>query len=115
MKKLLFVLSVMLMTSVAAMAQPDPKEFVAMQMERYQPEMKMTAEQTPKFEAALLASFEKMMKVFQDSNGDMEAMRTGMEKVNTETTNKIKEIVSPEQFKKYEEVRAKMMAEMQQY
>lgn len=114
MKTLFSLFAALLLTSTIGMAQPEPKEFVAMQMERYQPEMKMNAEQTPKFEAALLSSFEKMMKIFEESNGDQAAMMTGMQKINEETSKKIKEFVTEEQFKKYEEVRTKMMAEFQQ-
>jgi hypothetical protein len=114
MKKLFTLAAGLLLASTMGMAQPDAKEFVSMQMERFQKEMKMTAEQTPKFEAALTASFEKMMKSFQDGGGDMDAMQATMKKNDEETAKVIKTIVSEEQYKKYEEVRAAMRAEFQQ-
>lgn len=110
MKKLFTLGASFMLASTLAMAQPDPKEMVSRQMERYQSELKLTTEQTPKLQVILLAQAEKMMKVFEEGNGDREAMMASMQKMQTETSGKVKEVLTAEQFKKYEELLAQQRA-----
>ncbi len=110
MKKLLLLSGALLLASSMIMAQPDPKEMVSRQLQRYQTELKLTPEQTPKVEAILLAQTEKMGKLFQDNSGDREAMRATMEKMREETTKKLKEVFTADQFKQYEALQAQMRA-----
>lgn len=108
MKKLFTLMTALLLTATIGMAQQprDPKERVKTQMERYQPELKLNADQTAKFEAVLLAEAEKMNKLFEESNGDRDAMMASRQKLTAETSTKVKEILTADQFKKYEELRA---------
>jgi len=113
MKKLFTIVTAILMTAtfgMAQMPQQDPKERVKNQLERYQPELQLNAEQTAKFEAVLLAEAEQMGKLFEASNGDREAMRASREKLTAETTAKVKGVLTPEQFKKYEAMMAERRA-----
>ena len=108
MKKLFTLVAVLTFASTVCMAQPDPKEMVARQIESYKSALTLTAEQTPKVEAFLLVQAEKMGKMFeQGPDGDREAMMANMKKMQEENTAKFKEILTADQFAKYQ----KMMEE----
>jgi biopolymer transport protein ExbD len=108
MKKLFTLAAVLTFASAVCMAQPDPKEMVTRQMESYKSQLTLTAEQTPKVEAILLAQMEKRGKMFeQGQNGDRETMMANMRKMEEENAAKFKEVLTADQFAKYQ----KMMEE----
>jgi Spy/CpxP family protein refolding chaperone len=90
-------------------ATPDAKkakrgpQTIEQQMERLAP-LKLTDEQKPKVEAVLKASSKKRQEIFNDSSIDRSEMRQKMQPIMEEQNKKLKEILTAEQFKQYQEL-----------
>jgi periplasmic protein CpxP/Spy len=100
-------------SSTLATAQQDaPKKkgrmSVEQQMERYNTELSLTAEQKPKVEAVLKETNKKMQEIFNDSSIERSQMREKMQPIREEQNKKMKAILTDEQFKKYEDLQQKM-------
>jgi periplasmic protein CpxP/Spy len=66
--------------------------------------LSLTAEQVPKVKAVLDAQRQKMTELRGDSNLSQEDRRTKMQEMRTDMTAKMKEILTPEQFAKFEKM-----------
>ena len=80
---------------------------VEQQMERLETELKLTDDQKPKVKAALEATAKKRQEL-RDSGTSREEMRDKMRAIMDDQDKKMKEILKPEQYTKYEEVRSQM-------
>ena len=116
MKRLVFLLMVVLLGTTIAMAQNrggqrqfNPEEMAKRQTERYKTELKMNDTQTEKMEQVLLASYKKMSTMREEmrEDADRTKMREQMTEWRTEQEKEIKKILTDDQFEKYE----KMMEE----
>jgi Spy/CpxP family protein refolding chaperone len=106
-------LGALLACGTAVMAQ-DNKEgkggkkglpTVQERMDRMTEALKLTDEQKPKVKVALEDSDKKMHEVMADSSLSREDRREKMQGFRADETKKMKEILTPEQFTKYEEMR----------
>jgi protein CpxP len=75
-----------------------------MRMERMSKELELTAEQKPKVEAALKETDKKMQELRADTSIAREDRQPKMRAIREEETKKLKEILTADQFKKYEEM-----------
>ncbi|QIA08231.1 hypothetical protein [Draconibacterium halophilum] len=113
MKKLAFLLMVVLLGTTIAMAQNrggqrqfNPEEMAKRQTERYKTELKMNDTQTEKMEQVLLASYKKMSTMREEMREDVDRtkMREQMTEWRAEQEKEIKKILTDEQFVKYEKL-----------
>ena len=79
---------------------------IEQQMERMKEQLSLTDEQVPKVKAVLEESNKKRQAIFTDPNfdrSDRTAMREKMAPITEEQNKKLKEILTADQYKKYEE------------
>jgi len=76
--------------------------------ERMIAELKLTEEQSTKFKAAMAEQREKGTKIREDSSLSADQKREKAQALREESQKKIKEILTPEQFQKYEKMRSEM-------
>lgn len=74
------------------------------QLNQLSEQLKLTEEQKPQVKAALEEQNKKLTELRGDSGVAQEDRRTKMQTIREETTKKLKEILTPEQFKKYGEI-----------
>jgi Spy/CpxP family protein refolding chaperone len=74
-------------------------------MKKMVEELKLTAEQQKKIEENQKAQADKMAKLRQDTSLSQEDRRTKMRTIREESDKKMKEILTKEQFEKYEKMR----------
>jgi Spy/CpxP family protein refolding chaperone len=77
---------------------------VEQQMERLTDRLTLTDEQKPKVKAVLEESTKKRQAIFSDTSLDRSEMRTKMRPIMEEQNKKMKEILTADQYKKYEEM-----------
>jgi Spy/CpxP family protein refolding chaperone len=77
---------------------------IEQQMERMTEALTLTDDQKPKVKAVLEETSKKRQAIFTDSSLDRSAMREKMQPINDEQKKKMKEILTADQFKKYEEL-----------
>ena len=77
---------------------------VEQQMERMTTQLNLTAEQKPKVEAVLKESSKKRQEIMNDSSIDRSQMREKMQPIMEKQNEKLKGILTEEQFKKYQEM-----------
>nr|WP_321356711.1 hypothetical protein [uncultured Draconibacterium sp.] len=113
MKRLAFLLVVVLVGTTMAMAQNrggqrqfDPEEMAKTQTEQFKTELELNATQTEKMEKVLLTSNKEMTAMRQEMSGeeDRTKMREKMMAMRTEQQKEIKKILTDEQFAKYEKL-----------
>lgn len=95
----------------------DPAAFVDRQMEELKESLQLTDEQEKQVREIIVAGFETMRDAregMQDGNGDFEAMREKMQAMREEQNQKIKAVLSEEQFAKYEQIQAERRERMRQ-
>jgi Spy/CpxP family protein refolding chaperone len=81
------------------------KQFtVEQQMERMTTQLSLTNEQKPKVKAALEARDKKMQEIRKDTSLDQQARRDKMRPIMEEQNKKMKEILTADQFTKYQEM-----------
>ncbi len=74
-------------------------------LERLSTELKLTDEQKPKIKAILEESRKKMQELRGDSNLSDEQRREKLQTLRTEERNKMKAVLTPEQFEKLQNMR----------
>jgi periplasmic protein CpxP/Spy len=78
---------------------------VEQQMERMTEALTLTDEQKPKVKAVLEESTKKRQAIMSDSSIERSQMREKMQPIMEEQNKKMKEILTADQFKKYEDMR----------
>jgi len=92
----------------------DPEEMAKRNTAMMKDSLDLTSDQLTKVEAINLEAAAKMNKAFEEASGDRESMRATMGKLNEETNDKLKVVLTEEQWNKYEiivEQRRKQMRE----
>lgn len=89
--------------------QLSPQERTQRQLERYQKQLDLTADQTSKIKEIVTASMEEMQKLRGQAGSDRQAMFQSMQALNQKRNEQIKAVLTEEQKAKFE----KMQAEMQ--
>jgi len=93
----------------------DPAAFVDRQMDELKEGLELTDEQTEKVREIITAGFETMRNAREEmQDGDRDAMREKMQQMREEQTAKIKEVLSAEQFAKYEQIQQERRERMRQ-
>jgi Spy/CpxP family protein refolding chaperone len=120
MKKIFFISLLFVMTASFATAQqrtmPSAEERAKNQTERLDKLLELNSEQKTKIQAINLELAKKMdeQMAANRGGGDREAMMKRMREMDTERSNKYKEVLTAEQFKKYTEDREKREKEMRE-
>lgn len=116
MKKILFICTMVLFSSIGVIAQQPPQRGNREDMEKrqkerienYIKELKLDEKkgnELKKIFSETQAKLTKEMESMRESgNMDREAMRTKMTKVNEERDAKVKKALSADQYKKYEQL-----------
>ena len=94
----------------------DPAAFVDRQMEELKEGLELSDDQEKQVREIILAGFETMSKAREgmQNGGDREAMREKMQQMRDEQTEKIKAVLSEEQFAKYEKIQEERRERMRQ-
>lgn len=95
----------------------DPAAFVDRQMEELKESLELSDDQEKQVREIITAGMETMRKAreeMQDGGGDREAMREKMQAMREEQTEKIKAVLTEEQFTKYEQIQAERRERMRQ-
>ena len=116
-----FVVGVMLLVGAfTANAQgfgggqmPSAEEIAKMRADQMKETVNLTADQYAKVTVIFKEEMEAMQKMFEGGgmNGDFEQMRKDMEKRQEEQNKKLKEILTEDQFKKWEKQQEEMRAQ----
>ena len=77
-------------------------------LDRMTTELSLTEEQKPKVKAALESADKKRQEIFADSSVQGDQRREKMRAVMEEQDKKLKEILKPDQYEKWEKMRASM-------
>ena len=85
---------------------------VEQQLEKMTKELSLTDEQKPKVKAVIEENRKKMRELFTDNTGDRQKMREKRKELSDEQDKKLKEILKPDQYEKWEKMRDKMREEM---
>ena len=109
--KKFFVVSIMLLVTVSfAIAQQGqgqrqqmtPEERAKTETERLEKLLSLTAAQKTKVQAIELEIGKEMSALRQNSQGNRDSMREAMQKLNAKRETKYKEVLTADQFKKYQ-------------
>lgn len=94
----------------------DPAAFVDRQMEEIKEGLELSDDQEEQVREIITAGFETMRQAREgmQDGGDREAMREKMQQMREEQTQKIKVVLSEEQFAKYEKTQAERRERMRQ-
>jgi len=117
MKKIGIVLLTFILTSVVSIAQQrnfDPEDFAKRQTAQLKEELDLNKEQEEKVYDLNLESIKKMNKLREErqSGGGFEGMREKMTEIREEQNKKMKEILSEEQWTKYEKLQEERRGRM---
>jgi ABC-type transporter MlaC component len=119
--KKLFVISIMLVATIAfATAQQQqrqmgtPEERAKREVDRLTELLKLTADQKTKIQAIELDLNKQMDTKRQAAQGDREAMRTAMQEIQKLREEKFKPVLTADQLKKYLEDREQRQREREQ-
>lgn len=80
----------------------NPEEMVERQMAEMKETLNLSDKQEKQMRELILENFDDMSKMREKSGGDREAMREQMQQLREEQNNKTKEILSDEQWEKYQ-------------
>jgi len=95
----------------------DPAAFVDRQMEELKEGLELSDDQEKQVREILTAGSETMRKAreeMQDGGGDFEGMREKMQQMREEQNQKIKAVLSEDQFVKYEQIQKERRERMRQ-
>jgi hypothetical protein len=95
----------------------DPQAMLDRQMEELKESLELSDDQEKQVREIITAGFETMRKAreeMQDGGGDREAMREKMQAMREEQTQKIKAVLSEDQFTKYEKIQQERRERMRQ-
>lgn len=108
-QKIMLLLAFVLALNISAFAQQGGgqrrtvEERVKMTIERLTTDLQLTKEQQVKLDTVFTSSFKAMQKMREDAQASGNRPdRAAFEKINTERNEKVKGILSEEQYKKYE-------------
>jgi Spy/CpxP family protein refolding chaperone len=102
----LFVVMVFLLAATV-LAQPQ-RMTLQERTDQLAKQLALTAEQKAKVLEVFAKQDSARQKAFANNRGDREAMRATMQKMREETANKLKAILTEEQYTKYEKLRSEM-------
>jgi len=94
--------------------QFNPEDMAKRQTEQMTEDLNLNEQQVEKVSALNKKYAEKMRDAFQNTDGNREQMREKMQTQRTEKEAELKEILTDEQFKKYQEIEKERMQRMQQ-
>jgi periplasmic protein CpxP/Spy len=77
-------------------------------MDRYTEQLSLTDEQKPKFKAVLEETAKKRRQIINESGQDRQQMREKMQPIMEAQNKKLKEILTADQYKKYQEMYDRM-------
>ena len=95
----------------------DPAAFIDRQMEELKKGLDLTEDQEKQVREIITAGSETIRKAreaMQDGGGDFEGMREKMQQMREEQNEKIKAVLSEEQFTKYEQIQQERRERMRQ-
>jgi len=95
----------------------DPAAFIDRQMEELKEGLDLSDDQEKQVREIITAGSETMRKAreeMQDGGGDREAMREKMQQMREEQNEKIKAVLTEEQFTKYEQIQQERRERMRQ-
>ena len=95
----------------------DPAAFVDRQMEELKEGLELSDDQVKQVREIITAGFETMRKSreeMMDGGGDREAMREKMQAMREEQNQKIKAVLTEEQYIKYEKIQQERRERMRQ-
>jgi len=94
----------------------DPAAFVDRQMEELKSGLELSDDQEKQVREIITAGFETMQKAREgmQDGGDREAMRDKMQQMREEQNQKIKAVLSEDQFTKYEQIQKERRERMRQ-
>jgi len=107
------VVFVALLAVQFAAAQMDSSR-VERQLDRLKTELSLTADQSAKIRTILYTSAAERQKMRSESGGDPAAMRQSMMQQMADTDKKVNAVLTEEQQKKYEKIRAERRQMMQE-
>lgn len=90
-------------TNAAPGARQGGSRGIEMQLTRLTQQLSLTEDQKPKIKTVLEEQIKKIGELRNDSALEPQERRAKMVTIREGTTKKMKEILTPEQFKKYEE------------
>lgn len=108
--KFIFGSLVLLLTTLPIFGQPggrdmpSPEERAKSQTAQMTEELKLTSEQEKEVGEINLAYAIKLVEARQGASGDRSAMRANMEAMMKEKSEALKEVLTEEQFKSFEEM-----------
>ncbi|MDA3879257.1 MAG: hypothetical protein PF436_02615 [Prolixibacteraceae bacterium] len=123
MRRIISTTFLLVFMAVITMAQPpqgregrqfSPEDMAKRQTEQMTEDLKLNELQVEKVSALNKKYAEKMRDAFQNAEGNREQMREKMQTLRTEKDTELKEILTEEQFKKYQEIEKERMERMQQ-
>jgi hypothetical protein len=115
-----FVRSLLLCSPLLALAIPafagststksakTPDEMAKEALAKWKTTLKLTDEQQPKFEAAMMTSYQKMADAKTAAAGDKAKMKASMTDIMKERDESLESILTPEQMKTYKAKMAEM-------
>ena len=93
----------------------DPAAFVDRQMEELKEGLELSDDQVKQVREIITAGFETMRNAREEmQDGDRDAMREKMQQMREEQNQKIKAVLSEEQFAKYEQIQKERRERMRQ-
>lgn len=94
----------------------DPAAYVDRQMEELKEGLQLSDDQEKQVREIITSGFETMRKAREEmqDGGDREAMREKMQQIREEQAQKIKAVLSEEQFSKYEQLQQERRERMRQ-
>jgi len=111
MKKILFICALVLVSSVAIVAQNNMRERMKERTEKYIKDLKLDDKKAADFRKLYDDSSERMQKEMstmrESGNQDRETMRSKMSKFSEERDAEIKKILTDDEFKRYQDILSK--------
>lgn len=94
----------------------DPAAFIDRQMEELKEGLQLSEDQEKQVREIITSGFETMRNAREEmqDNGDREAIREKMQQMREEQNQKIKAVLSEEQFTKYEQIQQERRERMRQ-
>ena len=97
--------------TAGAQLTEDQKKALKTKMEAFKAELKLTAEQQPKFEAVNLQFFEELAKLKQNGGSRLSKYRK-LKAVTNDRNKKVKDLLTAEQYRVFQAHQTEMKDEM---
>ena len=102
-------------TKPATAPMKSPEEMGKAATAKWKDTLKLTDEQTPKFEAAMTESYKKMQDAHAAANGDKAKMKASMTTIMKDRDAQLAQILTPDQMKTYNAKMAEMKSKMNEH